>query len=87
LEGPLGDFHRRSSVGYHLRKNILKVVLMSDIRALAESLNYDQSGANALGGNRQKLPVHRNKKNTVSVRLQFKGPPRRVEVVTLEKSA
>lgn len=87
LEGPLGDFHRRTSMGYHLRKHILKVVLMSDIRALAESLNYDDSSVNAPGGgSRQKTPVHFNK-NTVSVRLQFKGPPRRVEVVTLEKSA
>ncbi len=86
LEGPQGDFHRRSSVGYHLRKHILKVVLLSDIQALADSLNgFSQSSVDPPGGGRPKSPLQALTKNTVSVRFQFKGPPRRVEVVTLQK--
>ena len=83
LEGPLGDFHRPSRSGYQLRKQILRVVLVSDILALKGSLRDDMpSSSGSSSSDSLKSMVPQNP--PLSIRLQFQQPHQRVEVVKLD---
>jgi len=86
LEGPCGDFHRHSQSGYQLRKHIMRVVLMSDIMALMDTLEDDMptpprsssSSSDSLRSLAPRIP------SPLSIRLQFQTPHHRVEVINLE---
>lgn len=97
LEGPLGDFHRESHAGYQLRKQILRVVLMPDIRELMDALDRDQpppsspdSVVDACGGGSSSnslKSLNRSSRPPVSIRLQVKAHNNRTEVMNLESLA
>ena len=87
LEGPCGDFHRHSQSGYQLRKHIMRVVLMSDIMALKDTLEDDmptppRSSSSSSDSLRSLAPTN----PPLSIRLQFQKPHHRVEVMNLEPS-
>jgi hypothetical protein len=85
LEGPCGDFHRHSQSGYQLRRHIMRVVLMSDIMALKDTLEDDMptpppSSSSSSDSLRSLAPMN----PPLSIRLQFQKPHHRMEVMTLE---
>lgn len=86
LEGPFGDFHRKSQSGYQLRKHILRIVLMSDIKALAESCDHTNENLE----NSKTTPAATPTAATfipVSIRCQFRMSNNRVEVIHLKNNA
>lgn len=93
LEGPFGDFHRKSQSGYQLRKHILRIVLMSDIKALAES--FEHANDENLEGSKTTTSTTLTTSTTstssttaipASIRCQFRMSNNRVEVIHLKNS-
>lgn len=87
LEGPMGDFHRDNHAGYQLRKHILRVVLMPDVRALMDALDREEIPANRDASSNSLKSLGRTSRPPVSIRLQVRMSNHRTEVMSLENAA
>lgn len=87
LKGPSGDFHCDSTVGYQLRKHILRVVLMPDISVLTKALEDETSSSSLSTPTTAEASTNSLKslalRPAVAVRLHVKLSSNRTEVMVL----
>lgn len=87
LHGPREDFHCESTVGYQLRRHILRVVLMPDISELVNAVpdlaEHAPAAAASPEANSTDSLKSLSQRPSVSLRLQVKLATQRTEVMVL----